>query len=211
MQGLSNRRTGTTSINMESSCSHSVFTCVIESKCKEGQGFNCSEYLQADLLDIYCLSLLVNKFLCRNPYTIVHVLYIIETRRTTQRAGENTLICVKNQQCNENGHPFQIRSQKQKLSGAPGEHLSLSQLGVDTTAPTFAATGLLFTNRYQNYFLLPYKLCFVIFTATTRRDSHLELLSLVRIAFFHCSTQRRWQLSIIQETLSLLLRSLEEN
>ncbi|XP_035834478.1 uncharacterized protein LOC110884089 isoform X6 [Helianthus annuus] len=187
MQGLSNRRTGTTSINMESSCSHSVFTCVIESKCKEGQGFNCSEYLQADLLDIYCLSLLVNKFLCRNPYTIVHVLYIIETRRTTQRAGENTLICVKNQQCNENGHPFQIRSQKQKLSGAPGEHLSLSQLGVDTTAPTFAATGLLFTN------------------------SHLELLSLVRIAFFHCSTQRRWQLSIIQETLSLLLRSLEEN
>ncbi|KAJ0765781.1 putative P-loop containing nucleoside triphosphate hydrolase, kinesin motor domain superfamily [Helianthus annuus] len=50
--GLSNRRTRTTSINMESSCSHSVFTCVIESKCKEGQGLNCSEYLQADLLDI---------------------------------------------------------------------------------------------------------------------------------------------------------------
>ncbi|XP_035844632.1 uncharacterized protein LOC110937737 [Helianthus annuus] len=50
--GLSNRRTRTTSINMESLCSHSVFTCVIESKCKEGQGLNCSEYLQADLLDI---------------------------------------------------------------------------------------------------------------------------------------------------------------
>ncbi|KAJ0892443.1 hypothetical protein HanPSC8_Chr09g0365911 [Helianthus annuus] len=51
---------------------------------------------------------------------------------------------------------------------------SLFRRSVDTTAPTFAATGLLFTN------------------------SHLELLSLVRIAFFHCSTQRRWQLSIIQ-------------
>ena len=34
MQGLSNRRTGATSINAESSRSHSVFTCVVESRCK---------------------------------------------------------------------------------------------------------------------------------------------------------------------------------
>ncbi|PPR86314.1 hypothetical protein GOBAR_AA34378 [Gossypium barbadense] len=32
--GLSNRRTGATSINAESSRSHSVFTCVVESRCK---------------------------------------------------------------------------------------------------------------------------------------------------------------------------------
>ncbi|XP_016475479.1 kinesin-like protein KIN-12B isoform X1 [Nicotiana tabacum] len=34
MKGLSNRRTGATSINAESSRSHSVFTCVVESRCK---------------------------------------------------------------------------------------------------------------------------------------------------------------------------------
>ena len=34
MQGLSNRRTGATSINAESSRSHTVFTCVVESRCK---------------------------------------------------------------------------------------------------------------------------------------------------------------------------------
>ncbi|KAK4732931.1 hypothetical protein R3W88_025919 [Solanum pinnatisectum] len=34
MKGLSNRRTGATSINAESSRSHSVFTCVVESHCK---------------------------------------------------------------------------------------------------------------------------------------------------------------------------------
>ena len=32
--GLSNRRSGATSINMESSRSHSVFTCVVESRGK---------------------------------------------------------------------------------------------------------------------------------------------------------------------------------
>ncbi|KAJ0110587.1 hypothetical protein Patl1_02099 [Pistacia atlantica] len=31
LKGLSNRRTGATSINAESSRSHSVFTCVVES------------------------------------------------------------------------------------------------------------------------------------------------------------------------------------
>ncbi|GAV58960.1 Kinesin domain-containing protein/Kinesin-related domain-containing protein [Cephalotus follicularis] len=34
IKGLSNRRTGATSINAESSRSHSVFTCVVESRCK---------------------------------------------------------------------------------------------------------------------------------------------------------------------------------
>ncbi|XP_059287103.1 kinesin-like protein KIN-12B isoform X1 [Lycium ferocissimum] len=34
MKGVSNRRTGATSVNAESSRSHSVFTCVVESRCK---------------------------------------------------------------------------------------------------------------------------------------------------------------------------------
>ncbi|XP_068645159.1 kinesin-like protein KIN-12B [Aristolochia californica] len=34
IKGLANRRTGATSINAESSRSHSVFTCVVESRCK---------------------------------------------------------------------------------------------------------------------------------------------------------------------------------
>lgn len=34
MQGLLNRRIGATSLNAESSRSHSVFTCIIESRCK---------------------------------------------------------------------------------------------------------------------------------------------------------------------------------
>lgn len=34
LQGVSNRRTGATSVNAESSRSHSVFTCVVESHCK---------------------------------------------------------------------------------------------------------------------------------------------------------------------------------
>jgi hypothetical protein len=34
VQGLSNRRIGATSINSESSRSHTVFTCVVESRCK---------------------------------------------------------------------------------------------------------------------------------------------------------------------------------
>ncbi|KAI7982011.1 Kinesin-like protein KIN-12A [Camellia lanceoleosa] len=34
MKGLSNRRTGATSINAESSRSHSVFTCAVKSRCK---------------------------------------------------------------------------------------------------------------------------------------------------------------------------------
>lgn len=33
-QGLSNRRIGATSINADSSRSHSVFTCVVECRCK---------------------------------------------------------------------------------------------------------------------------------------------------------------------------------
>lgn len=34
VQGLANRRTGATSVNAESSRSHCVFTCVVESHCK---------------------------------------------------------------------------------------------------------------------------------------------------------------------------------
>ncbi|KAL2947632.1 hypothetical protein AAZX31_20G081900 [Glycine max] len=34
IQGLLNRRIGATSINSESSHSHTVFTCVVESRCK---------------------------------------------------------------------------------------------------------------------------------------------------------------------------------
>lgn len=34
IQGLANRRTGATSINVESSRSHCVFTCIIESRSK---------------------------------------------------------------------------------------------------------------------------------------------------------------------------------
>ncbi|CAI0397670.1 unnamed protein product [Linum tenue] len=34
IKGLSNRRTGATSVNAESSRSHSVFTCIVESRCK---------------------------------------------------------------------------------------------------------------------------------------------------------------------------------
>ncbi|KAH7521529.1 hypothetical protein FEM48_Zijuj07G0043200 [Ziziphus jujuba var. spinosa] len=38
IKGLSNRRTGATSINAESSRSHTVFTCVVESRCKSTAG-----------------------------------------------------------------------------------------------------------------------------------------------------------------------------
>ncbi|XP_068665503.1 kinesin-like protein KIN-12B [Aristolochia californica] len=38
IKGLANRRTGATSINAESSRSHSVFTCVVESRCKNTTG-----------------------------------------------------------------------------------------------------------------------------------------------------------------------------
>ncbi|KAG9447926.1 hypothetical protein H6P81_014054 [Aristolochia fimbriata] len=38
VKGLANRRTGATSINAESSRSHSVFTCVLESRCKKTTG-----------------------------------------------------------------------------------------------------------------------------------------------------------------------------
>ncbi|XP_022761807.1 kinesin-like protein KIN-12B [Durio zibethinus] len=42
IKGLSNRRTGATSINAESSRSHSVFTCVVESRCKSVADGVCS-------------------------------------------------------------------------------------------------------------------------------------------------------------------------
>ncbi|VFQ92301.1 unnamed protein product [Cuscuta campestris] len=42
LKGLSNRRTGATSINAESSRSHSVFTCVVESRCKSKADGLCS-------------------------------------------------------------------------------------------------------------------------------------------------------------------------
>ncbi|KAM2658051.1 hypothetical protein EV1_013357 [Malus domestica] len=52
MQGLSNRRTGSTSINAESSRSHTVFTCVVESQCKNvanGTSFKTSRINLVDL------------------------------------------------------------------------------------------------------------------------------------------------------------------
>ncbi|XP_050144128.1 kinesin-like protein KIN-12B [Malus sylvestris] len=52
IKGLSNRRTGSTSINAESSRSHTVFTCVVESQCKNvtnGISFKTSRINLVDL------------------------------------------------------------------------------------------------------------------------------------------------------------------
>ncbi|KAM0986269.1 hypothetical protein ACFX13_013717 [Malus domestica] len=52
IKGLSNRRTGSTSINAESSRSHTVFTCVVESQCKNvanGTSFKTSRINLVDL------------------------------------------------------------------------------------------------------------------------------------------------------------------
>ncbi|KAL6960057.1 TRAFAC class myosin-kinesin ATPase superfamily [Sarracenia purpurea var. burkii] len=52
-KGLSNRRTGATSINVESSRSHSVFTCVVESRCKSAaDGLSCFKTSRINLVDL---------------------------------------------------------------------------------------------------------------------------------------------------------------
>ncbi|KAL7596877.1 kinesin-like protein KIN-12B isoform X1 [Lactuca sativa] len=51
-KGLSNRRTGATSINMESSRSHSVFTCVVESRCKSKDGLSSLKTSRINLVDL---------------------------------------------------------------------------------------------------------------------------------------------------------------
>ncbi|KAI3706255.1 hypothetical protein L6452_23869 [Arctium lappa] len=51
-KGLSNRRTGATSINMESSRSHSVFTCVVESRCKSMDGLSSVKTSRINLVDL---------------------------------------------------------------------------------------------------------------------------------------------------------------
>ncbi|CAN1346753.1 Kinesin-like protein KIN-12B [Linum perenne] len=51
--GLSNRRTGATSVNAESSRSHSVFTCVVESRCKSmADGISSLKTSRINLVDL---------------------------------------------------------------------------------------------------------------------------------------------------------------
>ncbi|KAK9141043.1 hypothetical protein Scep_010724 [Stephania cephalantha] len=53
IKGLSNRRTGATSINSESSRSHSVFTCVVESRCKSmADGLSSFRISRINLVDL---------------------------------------------------------------------------------------------------------------------------------------------------------------
>ncbi|CAM8994673.1 unnamed protein product [Rhodiola kirilowii] len=53
IKGLSNRRIGATSINSESSRSHSVFTCVVESRCKRtADGFSSFKTSRINLVDL---------------------------------------------------------------------------------------------------------------------------------------------------------------
>ncbi|XP_043709220.1 kinesin-like protein KIN-12B [Telopea speciosissima] len=53
IKGLSNRRTGATSINAESSRSHSVFTCVVESRCKSmADGLSSFRTSRINLVDL---------------------------------------------------------------------------------------------------------------------------------------------------------------
>ncbi|CAH9122330.1 unnamed protein product [Cuscuta epithymum] len=53
LKGLSNRRTGATSINAESSRSHSVFTCVVESRCKsKADGLSSRKTSRINLVDL---------------------------------------------------------------------------------------------------------------------------------------------------------------
>ncbi|GLT97693.1 hypothetical protein SLE2022_152460 [Rubroshorea leprosula] len=52
-KGLSNRRTGSTTINAESSRSHSVFTCIVESRCKSmADGFSSFKTSRINLVDL---------------------------------------------------------------------------------------------------------------------------------------------------------------
>ncbi|KAK4754415.1 hypothetical protein SAY87_002519 [Trapa incisa] len=53
LKGLLNRRTGATSINAESSRSHSVFTCIIESRCKSmADGLSTYKTSRINLVDL---------------------------------------------------------------------------------------------------------------------------------------------------------------
>ncbi|CAI9117485.1 OLC1v1018885C1 [Oldenlandia corymbosa var. corymbosa] len=53
IKGLSNRRTGSTSINADSSRSHSVFTCVVQSRCKSmSDGLNYLKTSRINLVDL---------------------------------------------------------------------------------------------------------------------------------------------------------------
>ncbi|CAN1182467.1 Kinesin-like protein KIN-12A [Linum perenne] len=53
IKGLSNRRTGATSVNAESSRSHSVFTCVVESRCKSmADGISSLKTSRINLVDL---------------------------------------------------------------------------------------------------------------------------------------------------------------
>ncbi|CAK7348926.1 unnamed protein product [Dovyalis caffra] len=53
IKGMSNRRTGATSINTESSRSHSVFTCVVESRCKSmADGMSSLKTSRINLVDL---------------------------------------------------------------------------------------------------------------------------------------------------------------
>ncbi|KAI7981329.1 Kinesin-like protein KIN-12A [Camellia lanceoleosa] len=53
IKGLSNRRTGATSINAESSRSHSVFTCVVEPRYKSvANGLSCFKTSRINLVDL---------------------------------------------------------------------------------------------------------------------------------------------------------------
>ncbi|KAM6565329.1 hypothetical protein CsatA_024457 [Cannabis sativa] len=51
-KGLLNRRTGATSINSESSRSHTVFTCVLESRCKSTDGLSSFKTSRINLVDL---------------------------------------------------------------------------------------------------------------------------------------------------------------
>ncbi|GLT49527.1 hypothetical protein SLA2020_230790 [Shorea laevis] len=52
-KGLSNRRTGSTTINAESSRSHCVFTCIVESRCKSmADGFSSFKTSRINLVDL---------------------------------------------------------------------------------------------------------------------------------------------------------------
>ncbi|CAN4120893.1 unnamed protein product [Withania somnifera] len=53
IKGLSNRKIGATSVNAESSRSHSVFTCVVESHCKRtADGLSCLKTSRINLVDL---------------------------------------------------------------------------------------------------------------------------------------------------------------
>ncbi|GKB98181.1 kinesin-like protein KIN-12B, partial [Tanacetum coccineum] len=51
LEGMSNRRTAATNLNIQSSHSHSVFTCIVESQCKM-DGLNCFKTNRMNLVDL---------------------------------------------------------------------------------------------------------------------------------------------------------------